>query len=55
MVFLQQRLPYKIRLITNDDFRKEILEPVTSISGNVADTSELFLRAYQLNKMFNND
>lgn len=38
---------YKFTLIANKDF-KEVLNSVTELSDNIADTSELFLRSYQL-------
>ncbi len=37
-----------LRLIANAEFAEEILQPVLDIAGEVADTSELFLRAQQL-------
>ena len=38
----------RFRLIANGDFSDEILQPVLAVAGDVADTSELFLRAQQL-------
>ena len=38
----------RFRLIANGDFSDEILQPVLAMAGDVADTSELFLRAQQL-------
>ena len=38
---------YKFTLITNKDF-KTIVNSVTELSDDIADTSELFLRSYQL-------
>lgn len=38
----------RFRLIANGDFADEILQPVLTAAANVADTSELFLRAQQL-------
>ena len=43
---------FKARLIANDDFNEKILKPIITASDGVADTSELFMRAYQLTKMF---
>jgi hypothetical protein len=37
-----------LRIVANDDFVKEIIEPVLDRMDEVADTSELFLRAQQL-------
>lgn len=45
-------LDYKIRVIGNDDFNQKILEPLLNILGNVADTSELFMRSLQMYNMF---
>ena len=39
------------RLVANETFRQEIMEPILQLSDDVADTSELFLRAAQLIKM----
>jgi hypothetical protein len=43
---------YTARIITNDDFSELVMKPIMIASDNVSDTSELFLRAYQLVKMF---
>lgn len=48
----KSRLEYKFSLITNEDFRTKIFEPVCEVSLNVADTSELFMRSLKLAKMF---
>ncbi len=40
------------KVVANDDFNQQILRPVLNLSSNVADTSELFLRSYQMLKMF---
>jgi hypothetical protein len=37
-----------LRIVANDDFVKEIIQPVLDRMDEVADTSELFLRAQQL-------
>jgi hypothetical protein len=39
-------------LIVNDSFREVVLDPVIAIATDVADTSELFLRSYQLLRIF---
>lgn len=44
----------KIEVISNHDFEDKILNPILSLSNDVADTSELFLRSYQLTQMFGN-
>lgn len=43
----------KISFISNIDFENKILNPILTLSDNVADTSELFLRSYQLTQLFN--
>jgi len=45
-------LNYKIRIIANDDFGEKILEPVLNVLGDVADTSELFMRSLQMYNLF---
>ena len=45
-------LNYNVRVLANDDFKSEVLKPVLTLSNAVADTSELFLRSYQLHRMF---
>lgn len=39
-------------LIANEDFRVNILEPVLGVSKKAKDTTELFLRSYQMLQMF---
>jgi hypothetical protein len=51
-IFLEQGLQYRVKLVCDDTFKKEILDPVLGISKQVADTSELFLRGIQMYKMF---
>ena len=43
---------FSMRIIANDEFNDFILKPIFSVSEGVADTSELFMRSYQLTKMF---
>lgn len=43
-----QSLSCSIEVISNEDFYSNIIEPITNLSKNVADTSELFLRSIQL-------
>ena len=43
---------FNIRIIANQDFNEMVLQPILLISDGVADTSELFLRSYQMYKMF---
>jgi hypothetical protein len=50
----QQGFRFSIRIIANSDFNDLVLQPILFASEGVADTSELFLRGYQMFKMFNN-
>ncbi|MCL2387063.1 MAG: hypothetical protein FWC89_05865 [Defluviitaleaceae bacterium] len=43
------------RIIANDDFNNLILKPILIASDGVSDTSELFMRSFQLVKMFGGD
>lgn len=43
---------YDLRIIANQDFNDKILSPVLNMLGDVADTSELFMRSLQLYNMF---
>lgn len=51
-VFKQNKLGFHVRLICNSDFQTMVLDPILLLSGNVADTSELFLRSYQMYSLF---
>jgi hypothetical protein len=41
-------LNFKFEFICNDDFREKIYDVVVTLSNNVADTSELFMRSVQM-------
>jgi hypothetical protein len=45
-------LHYKIRILANEDFSDKVLEPVLNVLGDVADTSELFMRSLQMHNLF---
>lgn len=45
-------LNYQIRVIANQDFSDKVLEPVLNVLGDVADTSELFIRSLQMYNLF---
>lgn len=45
---------FTVRVVANEEFNNTILQPVLQLSNQVADTSELFLRSYQLCRMFPN-
>lgn len=51
-IFFSEGYSFHVRLICNDDFQKTVLEPILLISEDVADTSELFLRGFQMYSMF---
>lgn len=46
---------FEFSLITGERFKNDFLEPVKNLKGVVSDTSELFLRAYQLAQFFENE
>lgn len=43
---------FRFHLITNDDFRDEILLPIIKIANNVGDSNELFIRSITLLQMY---
>lgn len=43
---------FRVRIIANELFNEQVLQPILLASSGVADTSELFLRSYQLYQMF---
>jgi len=51
-VFAEAGMGFVARLIVNDDFNEEMLQPTTSLGGDVSDTAELLLRSSQLLKAF---
>ena len=53
--FADKGFHYTIRLLCNDDFNTLVMKPILIASEGVADTAELFLRAYQLFSMFENE
>lgn len=53
-LFQAQHFSLAARIIANDAFNDLVLKPILIASDGVADTSELFLRSYQLVKMFGN-
>jgi hypothetical protein len=54
-LFQENEPGFKARLIANDDFNDVVLTPILIASEGVSDTSELFMRGYQLIKLFGND
>jgi hypothetical protein len=51
-LFNENRYGFTSRVIANDDFNNLVLKPILIASDGVSDTSELFMRGYQLVKMF---
>lgn len=51
-IFANKGYGFTFRLIANDDYNDLVLKPILLMSDGVADTSELFLRSYQMYKMF---
>lgn len=43
---------FTVRVIANEEFNDSVLQPILLMSGGVSDTSELFLRSYQMFTMF---
>ena len=46
-----QGFKYKFKLFANESFTENILNPIIQISSTVSDTSELFMRAFQLSNL----
>lgn len=42
---------FNFRLLTNNDFKEKIMMPIIEISPKISDTSELFIRSFQLYKL----
>lgn len=45
----------RVRILANEDFNNLVLQPILLLSDGIADTSELFLRSYQMYTMFTDD
>ena len=54
-LFSDNGYEFTARIIANDDFNDLVLKPILIASDGVSDTSELFMRGYQLVKMFGNE
>lgn len=48
-------LDFHVRVIANGDFEEKVLSPILVASKGISDTSELFLRSYQMYRMFASD
>jgi hypothetical protein len=51
-IFAVNGYGFTVRIIANDDFNDIVLKPILIASDGISDTSELFMRGYQLVKMF---
>lgn len=51
-LFRRHNLLFTAKILANADFKNQILNPILQETKNIADTSELFVRSYQLIKMF---
>lgn len=54
-LFSREGYGFKVRLIANEEFESSVLKPILLISDGISDTSELFIRSYQMFKMFDNE
>jgi hypothetical protein len=50
--FTSYEIGFKFNIIANEEFNDLVLQPVIEASKNVNDSSELFLRSFQLLQMF---
>lgn len=53
-IFADNGYDFTFRIIANEEYNDLVLKPILLASDGVADTSELFLRSYQMYKMFSN-
>lgn len=51
-LFADNGYDFTFRVIANEEYNDLVLKPILLVSDGVADTSELFLRSYQMYKMF---
>lgn len=54
-LFSENGYDYNFRVIANEEYNDLVLKPILLASDGVADTSELFLRSYQMYKMFSGE
>lgn len=45
---------FKFRIIANESFKSLVLDPILIASAGISDTTELFIRSYQMLMMFDN-
>lgn len=55
IIFETCNLNFKSRIIANEEFNSTVLQPILIASQGIADTSELFLRSYQMYTMFSQE
>lgn len=51
-IFKNKGYAFAFRVIANEEYGRNVLDSIFSLSDRVADTSELFLRSYQMYRMF---
>lgn len=51
-ILRERGFDFAVRVIANEEFNDAVLQPILLMSDDVADTSELFLRSYQMFTMF---
>lgn len=51
-LFAENGFGFSARIIANEDFKNEVLVPVMEVSGRINDTSELFMRSWQLISLY---
>ena len=54
-IFSENGYDYTFRIIANEEYNDLVLKPILLVSDGVADTSELFLRSFQMYKMFSDE
>ncbi|MDU6522290.1 hypothetical protein [Clostridium sp.] len=54
-IFKKLNIKFEVKLVCNNDFLENILNPVDEISEKFTDTSELYVRSIQLYKLLNKE
>lgn len=54
-IFKENGFDFIFCIIANDEFNHKVLQPILKASNGVTDTSELFLRSYQLFNLFSDE
>lgn len=55
VLFKMNGFDFNVRVIANEDFNTSVLQPTLLISEGISDTSELFIRSYQMFTMFSDN